>query len=79
MNNLTLNPDAPATGTRKVTSEDAHFVLSMLNNVLARVSERGTLARHIEWTKEAVWAAAYPGGHDDSLLNGLEAAADQVG
>lgn len=71
--------------TRPVASKplddiaDAFQAIATLNRVLDRVSDRGALATHIEWAKEAVWAAAYPGSPDDSLLNGLEWAADQVG
>ena len=57
---------------------DAYQAIAALNRVLDRVSGTGALARHIEWAKEAVWAAAYPGSPDDSILNGLEWSADQV-
>jgi hypothetical protein len=63
----------------KLSPNDAFSTIAHLNAVLKRVNPDGYLAKHIEWAKEAVWAAAYPGGHDDSLLNGLEASADQVG
>lgn len=73
-------------GTREVITSkpldditDAYQAIEVLDRVLARINSRSELAMHIEWAKEAVWAAAYPGGPDDSLLDGLEAAADQVG
>ena len=76
---MNLREMNPAAFVKPVTTTEATECLFLLNRVLARLAPDGYLAKHIEWAKQAVWAAAYPGGHDDSLLNGLESAADQVG
>ena len=64
---------------RRVETSDAEAAIRVLSRVQARVIERGKLHTHIEWAKEAVWAAAYTGSHDDTLLNGLDTEAEQAG
>lgn len=66
--------------TTNVTDPDLHDALGaidLLKVTQSRLSEGAPLWIHLEWAKEAIWAAAYPGGHDDSLLNALEVTADQ--
>ena len=64
---------------RRVYAKDAEEAIRILGLVQARVIEHGKLHTHIEWVKEAVWAAAYPGSPDDTLLNGLDTEAEQAG
>lgn len=65
-----------ATANAVATAKNAIDQLSAVQN---RLGSGGHLWIHLEWAKEALWAAAYPGSVDDSILNALEAAADQVG
>jgi hypothetical protein len=55
---------------------EAIDVIRVLTTVRERVAP-GALHEHIEWAKEAVWAAAYPGA-DGSLLDALTAEADNA-
>jgi len=57
---------------------EAITAIEHVKAVQARVNDGGTLWLHLEWTKEALWAAAYPGSVDDSILNALEATAEQA-
>ena len=52
----------------------AQTVIAFLERVQDRVAYDGALYRHIEWAKEAVWAATYPGDPENTLLNDLERA-----
>jgi len=53
--------------------------IDLLSEVQDRLTTGSKLYVHLEWAKEAAWAASYPGGPDDTLLNALEATADQAG
>ena len=57
----------------------AQATIAFLKRVQDRVAHDGALYKHIEWAKEAAWAAAYPGSPDDTLLNGLDTEAEQAG
>ena len=56
----------------------ASATIAFLTRVQSRLAERGALTEHLEWAKEAAWAAAYPGSPDDSLLNGLDTEAENA-
>jgi len=79
-------PNIPSTNTpAEAASADsidsiagAMSAIGHITAVQARVTDSGALWIHLEWTKEALWAAAYPGSVDDSILNALEVTAEQA-
>jgi len=75
-----MNYDAnvPRDG-KTLAIDEARRTIDALGRVQNRVTYNQALYRHLEWAKEAVWAAAYPGSADDTLLNGLEAEAENAG
>jgi hypothetical protein len=60
--------------TRRVL--EATETIAALTRLQAQLAP-GELHKHIEWAKEAVWAAAYP-GVDGTLLDGLAAEAENA-
>ena len=58
--------------------DEARAAIAALTRAQERLALGGKLHTHIEWAKEALWAAAYPGSPDDTLINGLEAEAENA-
>ena len=57
----------------------AREAIAALTRVQARIARTGRLHAHIEWAKESLWADAYPGSAFDTLLDGLQAEAENAG